>query len=95
MLAGILRPTPLFWVLFIYSALLSAAAFSIWYMQLKHIKAWEVTSYRLVHPISGAILSALFLPGEQFNPFLLVALLLVALGIGAVNRWQRTGSQVN
>jgi drug/metabolite transporter (DMT)-like permease len=94
-LDGSLRPTPLFWVLFIYSALLSAAAFSIWYMLLKHNKAGEVTFYRFVIPISGAILSALFLPGEQFNPFLLVALLLVALGIGAVNRWQRTGGQVN
>ena len=35
---GTLRPSPLFWVLFIYSAFLSAAAFSIWYILLKHNK---------------------------------------------------------
>ena len=90
-----LTPTPLFWVLFIYSAFLSATAFSIWYMLLKHNKAGEVTFYRFVIPISGTILSALFLPGEQFTLSLLAALLLVAGGIGAVNRWQRSNGKEN
>lgn len=88
-----LRPTPLFWVLFVYSALLSAAAFSIWYNLLKYNKAGEVTIYRFVIPISGAILSGLLLPNESLTPSTVVALLLVALGIGAINRWQNRAVQ--
>ena len=90
---GTLRPSPLFWVLFIYSAFLSAAAFSIWYILLKHNKAGEVTIYRFVIPISGAVLSVLVLPEEQFTSSILAALLLVTAGIIAVNYWQRSGSK--
>lgn len=86
---GHLTPTPLFWILFIYSAFLSAAAFSIWYILLKHNKAGEVTFYRFMIPISGTILSATLLPDEHFSLSMFIALLLVASGIGAVNRWQR------
>ncbi|HKM43778.1 MAG TPA: DMT family transporter [Limnochordia bacterium] len=86
---GGLTPTPLFWLLFVYSAVLSAAAFSIWYTLLKHTKAGEVTIYRFVIPIAGAILSAVFLPDESLTLSILAALLLVAAGIGAVNYWQR------
>ncbi len=87
---GSLRTTPLFWVLFLYSALLSAAAFSIWYTLLKHNKAGEITIYRFAIPISGATLSALFLPGERFTLSIFAALVLVALGIAAVNSWERS-----
>lgn len=90
---GTLCPSPLFWVLFIYSAFLSAAAFSIWYILLKHNKAGEITIYRFVIPISGAVLSVLVLPEEQFTSSILAALLLVTAGIIAVNYWQRSGSK--
>lgn len=93
LLNGGLQPTPLFWVLFIYSAILSAAAFSIWYTLLKHNKAGEVTIYRFVIPIAGAILSAMLLPGESLTLSILVALVLVAVGISAVNYWQKVHSQ--
>ncbi len=89
LLDGRLNLTPLFWALFIYSAFLSAAAFSIWYILLKHNKAGEVTIYRFVIPISGAILSTILLPDERLTLSILAALILVALGIGAVNHWQR------
>ena len=93
LLEGSLRTTPLFWILFIYSAFLSAAAFSIWYTLLKYNKAGEVTIYRFFIPISGAILSTMLLPDEQFTMTILVALILVALGISAVNHWQRSNGK--
>ncbi len=89
LLQGGLNPTPLFWLLFVYSALLSAAAFSIWYTLLKHNKAGEVTFYRFVIPISGALLSAVLLPDEQLTVSIVAALFLVAGGIGVVNRWKQ------
>lgn len=89
LLEGGLTLTPLFWVLFVYSAFLSAAAFSIWYTLLKYNKAGEVTIYRFVIPISGAILSTLLLPDEKMTFSVFAALVLVAAGISAVNYWQR------
>ncbi len=93
LLDGGLQPTPLFWILFVYSAILSAAAFSIWYTLLKYNKAGEVTIYRFVIPIVGAILSAILLPGESLNFSILAALVLVAGGISAVNYWQSVNPQ--
>lgn len=84
------RFTGLFWILFVYSAVLSAAAFSIWYYLLKYNRAGEVTLYRFVIPVSGALLSALVLPEESLTPAAVVALGLVAFGIGAVNYWRKT-----
>ncbi len=81
--------TPLFWILFIYSAVLSATAFSIWYTLLKYNKASEVTLIRFVIPVSGAILSAAFLPNEHLSFSVLLALILVAFGIGAVNYFRK------
>lgn len=77
--------TPLATVLLIYSSLLSAMAFSLWYTVLKYHKAGEVTVYRFMIPLSGTMLSAIFIPGETLNTSTLIALGLVTLGIVAVN----------
>lgn len=53
------------WILLIYSAFLSATAFSLWYSLLKYNKAGEISIYRFMVPVSGAILSATFIPGEK------------------------------
>ena len=78
------------WLLLFYSAFLSATAFSLWYAILKHNKAGEISVYRFMTPVSGAMLSALFIPGERFTLNMLMALLLVALGVIIVNYQVRT-----
>lgn len=80
-----LKFTPLATVLLIYSSLLSAVAFSLWYTVLKYHKAGEVTLYRFMIPLSGALLSAAFIPGETLTPNTLIALGLVIFGIVVVN----------
>lgn len=77
--------TPFGWGLFIYSALLSAVAFALWYSLLKYNPAGEITMYKFIVPVSGSILSTLFVPGESITPAILFALALVALGIIIVN----------
>lgn len=72
--------------LLIYSAFLSAAAFSLWYAVLKYNKAGEIAVYRFAIPVSGAILSAGFIPGENLNILVIGALILVTAGIMTVNR---------
>lgn len=77
--------TPLGWGLFIYSAFLSAIAFALWYSLLKYNKAGEISIYKFVTPVSGAILSAIFIPGESLSWFVAASLALVAVGFVAVN----------
>lgn len=76
-------------LLLVYSAFLSATAFSLWYSVLKYHKAGEVSVYLFMIPVSGAILSAVFVPGEQLSLSMLGALLLVAVGIITVNYQRR------
>ncbi len=82
--------TPLAGGLLVYSVFLSATAFSLWYALLKYNKAGEIAVYRFMIPVSGALLSAVFIPGEEFNKTVIQALLLVAIGIFAVNYSSRS-----
>jgi len=77
--------TPLGWGLFVYSAVLSAAAFGLWYSLLKYNKAGEISIYKFAVPVSGTILSALFIPGEHLTLLVIAVLALVAIGFVAIN----------
>lgn len=76
-------------LLLVYSAFLSATAFSLWYAILKYNKAGEISVYKFMTPVSGAILSALLIPGERLTVNMFMALALVALGLIIVN-YQRS-----
>jgi drug/metabolite transporter (DMT)-like permease len=82
---GAMTFTPFGWGLFIYSALLSAIAFALWYSLLKFNKASEMSMYKFIVPVSGAVMSSMFIPGEALNWFILAAIVLVAIGIIIVN----------
>jgi len=82
---GFLKFTPLALGLLLYSAFLSATAFSLWYALLSHNKAGEISLYKFMVPVSGALLSVFFIPGEGLSLYMLGALALVSLGIIAVN----------
>jgi len=68
-------------ILLLYSAFLSATAFSLWYAILKGNKAGEISVFKFMTPVSGAILSAIFVPGERLSLNMFLALALVALGV--------------
>lgn len=72
-------------VLLIYSAVISAVAFILWYELLKVNDAGELAIYRLFIPIFGSILSALLIPGESFTLYIVFGLILVVLGIIVLN----------
>lgn len=72
--------------LLIYSAFLSAIAFALWYSLLKYHQAGRISMYKFITPVSGVLLSAVFIPGEVLTPMLIVAFMLVAFGIVVVNR---------
>lgn len=71
----------------VYLAFVSAVAYSIWGILLKHNPVSKITIYGFSNPVIGVLLSALLL-GEGAQAFSLkniLALGLVALGIIVVN----------
>nr|WP_320024591.1 DMT family transporter [uncultured Acetobacterium sp.] len=72
--------------LLVYLAVLSAAAFTIWTMLIKHNPVGVVAIYGFMIPVFGVMLSGIFL-GEQFlNLRIIIALAFVSFGIWLVNR---------
>ena len=78
--------TPKSTLLFIYLALLSSVAFCLWYYILQYRKIGEIALYKFFVPVSGTLLTALFVPGEVLAPIYIVALILVSVGIIIVNK---------
>jgi drug/metabolite transporter (DMT)-like permease len=74
--------------LFVYLALLSSTAFTLWSLLLKYNPVGQVAVYTFLIPVFGTLLSALFL-GENILAWKnLVALVLVCTGIWLVTRKQ-------
>lgn len=73
----------------LYLAFVSAAAYSLWGILLKYNTVSAVTVYSFSTPVFGALLSSLFLKGENaqlLNFKYIIALLLVCTGIYIINR---------
>jgi len=75
--------------LFIYLAFISAAGFGIWFSLIKYNRLGYISIYRFIIPISGSLLSALFLVDESIGSNTIIALLMVSFGIVMINRVQR------
>ena len=72
----------------LYLALLSALAYSLWGILLKHNPVSSVTVFNFTTPIFGTLLTLIFLPEEnsELAPFnVAVTLVLVAIGIFMLN----------
>lgn len=89
MLAGA-RPkslTPGSFLLFLYLAFISMAAYTIWTILLKYNDVSLVSVYGFMNPVFGVLLSALFLgETEGLNWNYLLSLIFIAIGINLVNR---------
>lgn len=76
--------------LLVYAAFISSVGFGLWYTLLKYNKAGEITLFKFVIPISGTVLSTIFLPEEMFSLNIIIALVLVSIGIIFVNINERS-----
>ncbi len=72
-------------VLVFYMGVISAGAFSIWTLLLKHNPVGKVAIFGFMIPVYGCLFSSLFLGESFFRPVNLIALGLVCLGIVIVN----------
>lgn len=76
--------------IFMWLAFISGAAYTMWYILLKHNKVSKISIYKFETPLWGAILSALFIAGESITSMTLIALMMTILGIVLVNLNDRT-----
>ncbi|GAA6382799.1 DMT family transporter [Intestinibacter bartlettii] len=82
-------------LLFLYLALLSSIAFSLWTTLFKYNPVSKVSIFNFLTPIFGTILSALILSEDVFNLRNLIALILVCLGIYIVNKPKEKETSIN
>ncbi len=68
-----------------YLALLSSVAFALWSLLLKFNRVGMIAPFNFLIPVSGAVLSAIFLQESILEWRYLIALLLVCVGIWRVN----------
>lgn len=73
-------------LILLYLALLSAIAFTIWTRLLKSSPVGKLSLYNFVIPLTGTLLSGLFLKENILKPKFILALSLLILGILIVNR---------
>lgn len=82
--------------LLIYMAFISAGAYTLWGVLLKYNPVSRVTIYGFTNPVFGVILSAIILgEGGAFTFKTAAALVLVCIGIIAVNRVKQKNSKVS
>lgn len=65
----------------LWLATISATAFAIWFHLLGKIKVSKLNLWKFLIPLSGAILSWLFLPAESPTPTSLIGMALIVAGI--------------
>ena len=85
--------TPASTALLLYMSFISAAAYTLWSILLRHNPVSRIAVFGFINPVMGAILSALLL-GEQnqaFSVYGLLSLVLVTAGIVIVYRLGETG----
>ncbi|WP_409307277.1 DMT family transporter [Pectobacterium sp. B1J-3] len=75
-----------------YLVLLSSVAFSLWSLLLKYNRVGMIAPFNFLIPVSGAVLSALFLDESIFELKYLLALVLVCSGIALVNKVIKKGA---
>jgi drug/metabolite transporter (DMT)-like permease len=79
-------------VLMLYLAVVTATAFTLYYLVVKFHDLSRVAAYRFLIPLSGVGLSAALIPGESLQWSLALAAGLVGAGIWVVNRRVASGN---
>ena len=85
-------------LMIVYLACVSACAYSLWGLLLKHNRLSKIAVYGFMTPVFGVLLSALLTKeesGQAFSPKYLVALILVCIGIYIVNRFKESKKKEN
>jgi drug/metabolite transporter (DMT)-like permease len=73
-------------LLLLYMGFISACAYTLWSLLLKHNDVSKVSACKFMNPVFGVLLSAIILnEGSTLGSYVIVSLLLICLGIFIVN----------
>jgi len=67
--------------LMLYSVMVAAVGFTIWYYLLQNTEVNNIVPYRLSIPVLGSLFSATFLPGESITINIFLGLVFVVVGM--------------
>lgn len=67
--------------LMVYSIMVAAVAFTIWYILLQKVSVNDIVPIRLTIPVLGSIFSAIFLAGESLTLNIIFGLVFVVFGM--------------
>ncbi len=84
---------PVFLVLTLYLAFLSAVAFSIWYFLVTVYDIPTLSGYRFLVPLFGVLESTLFIPGERMGFEIILGGSLVLTALWLLERARRTSKR--
>ena len=81
-----LRPVPNtgeFWGVLLWLAFIPAAGFSIWYtlLQCSGLKVSELNMWKFIIPVTGCVLSWIFLPGESIDYPSVIGVVIITLAL--------------
>lgn len=78
---------PVYYYSLIYLSILSAAAFSIWFVVLSrpHIKVSEINIWKFIIPVFGAVLSWIILPDDKPEMVTILGMALVGVSMVVMN----------
>ena len=88
-------PLPMkYWMILLWLSFMAASAFSIWYKLLQRpgVKVSELNLWKFINPVTGAVLSWLFIPGE--NPELLTISGIVIITFSLIIYYRSTKESV-
>lgn len=73
-----------YWVSLVWLSFMSAFAFSLWYklLQRPHVKVSEISLWKFIIPVVGAVLSWILIPGE--NPELLTVAGMIIITVSLI-----------
>lgn len=74
-----------YWVVLIWLSIVSASAFSIWYLLLQrpHVRVSELNLWKFIIPVIGAILSWILVPGENPEWLTVTGMIIITLSLAA------------
>jgi len=72
-----------YWVTLAWLSFMSASAFSIWFrlLQRPHVKVSELSLWKFIIPVVGAILSWLLVPGEKPEWLTITGMIIITLSL--------------
>lgn len=79
--------------LMLYSIMVAAVAFTVWYVLLQKADVNDIVPIRLTIPVLGSIFSAIFLAGESLTINIILGLVFVVLGMYVITFSKIRGRQ--